>query len=248
MQQYIVKPNDTLYLIAKQFNVPLAQLIKANPQIKNPNMIDIGQTIVIPSMPEVPDELGVIESNAVGIIDDIYHQDWESAGRRVNDIRTAVNNVTPAMQAAEVPNNVIVGLNTAVRALEQNVAQRSAYPAISQANRITQILADVLEFFNVIIPPDVIRLAYFARQIIINVEQNDWAEAYQNYRRALSLWERMSPELQSDYAKDVSDFNQLFHSMNDAINRRDYQAAINTANRMLIMIDEIETDFQQQNT
>jgi LysM repeat protein len=247
MQQYIVKPNDTLYLIAKQFDVPLAQLIKANPQIKNPNMIDIGQTIIIPNMPEVPDELGVIESNAVSIIDDVYHKDWDSADRRINDIRTAMNSVTPALQAAEVPNNVIVGLNTVIRVLEQNAVQRSAYPAISQANRITQVLADVLDFFNVIIPPDVIRLAYFARQIIINMEQNNWAEAYQNYRRALSLWERMSPELQSDYAADVSDFNRILQDMNDAINRRDYQAAINAANRMLDKIDEIETDFQQQN-
>lgn len=248
MQQYIVKPNDTLYLIAKQFDVPLAQLIKANPQIKNPNMIDIGQTIIIPSMPEVPEELGVIESNAVSIIDDIYRQDWNSADRRVNDIRTAMNSVTPALQAAEVPSNVIAGLNTAIRTLEQNVAQRRAYPAISQANRITQLLADALDFFNVIIPPDVIRLAYFARQIIINVEQNDWAEAYQNYRRALSLWQRMIPELQSDYATDVNNFNQILLSMNDAINRRDYQAAVNTANQMLQMTDEIATDFQQQNT
>lgn len=248
MQQYIVKPNDTLYLIAKQFDVPLAQLIKANPQIKNPNMIEIGQTIIIPSMPEVPDELGVIESNAVGIIDDIYLEDWQGADRRVNDIRTAMNNVTPAMQAAEVPNNVITGLNAAIRALEQNVAQRRAYPAISQANRITQLLADVLDFFNVVIPPDVMRLSYFARQIIINVEQNDWAEAHQNYRRALSLWERMIPELQPNFATDVDDFNRILQAMDDAINRRDYQAALNTANRMLDMIDEIETDFQQQNT
>jgi hypothetical protein len=211
-------------------------------------MIDIGQTIIIPNMPDVPDELGVIESNAVSIIDDIYHEDWQSADRRVNEIRTAMNNVTPALQAAEVPNNVITGLNAAIRSLEQNVAQRKAYPSISQANRITQILADVLDFFNVIIPTDVMRLSYFARQIIINVEQNDWAEAYQNYRRALSLWERMIPELQADYALDVNNFNQIFLDMNDAINRKDYRAAVNTANKMLAMIDEIETDFQQQNT
>jgi hypothetical protein len=248
MQQYIARPNDTLYLIAKQFDVPLAQLIKANPQIKNPNMINIGQTIIIPSMPEVPEGLGVIESNAVSIIDDIYHEDWESSGNRVNGIRTAMNNVTPVLQAAEVPDNVITGLNATIRTLEQNIAQRRAYPAISQANRITQILGDVLDFFNVIIPPDVIRLVYFARQIIINVEQNDWAEAYQNYRRALSLWERLSPELQSNYTSDVNDFNQILLSMNDAINKRDYQAGIDTADRMLDMIDEIATDFQQQNT
>lgn len=248
MQEYIVKPNDTLFLIARQFNVPLAQLINANPQIRNPNVIEIGQTIIIPDVPEVPEELPVIESNAISIIDDIYQEDWQSAEQRVNEIRTAMNNVTPALQEAQVPNDVIFGLNTAIRTLEQNVIRRSAYPAISQANRITQLLADAMDLFNVVIPTDVMRLAYFARQIIVNVEQNDWAEAQQNYRRALTVWERMFPALQPDYALDVNNFNQLLLDMNEAINRRDYQAALNTAGLMLMMVDEIETDFMEQNT
>lgn len=248
MREYVVKPNDTLSSIAKQFGVPLAQLIKANPEIKNPNALTVGQTIIIPSMPEVPPELDVIESNAISIIDDVYRQDWASVNRRVNEIRTAMNNVIPVLQTAEVPNSVVLGLNTLIRILEQNAALRRGYPTISQANRITQVLADVLDSFNVIIPPDVMRLSYYARQIIINVEQNDWGEAYQNYRRAAALWERMTPELQSNYATDVNDFNRILQDLNDAINRRDYQAAINTASGMLAMIDEIEMDFLQQNT
>jgi LysM repeat protein len=52
--------------------VPLAQLIKANPQIENPNMIYIGQTINIPSLLPVPEQVGLIESDAVSIINDIF--------------------------------------------------------------------------------------------------------------------------------------------------------------------------------
>lgn len=248
MQEYIVKPNDTLFLIARQFNVPLAQLINANPQVRNPNMIQVGQTIIIPDVPAAPEELTVIESNAISIIDDIYQEDWQSAQQRVNEIRTAMNNVTPALQEAEVPNSVIFGLNTAIRTLEQNLIRRSVYPAISQANRITQLLADALDFFNVVIPTDVMRLAYFARQIIVNVEQNDWAEAHENYRRALATWDRLFPELEPDHNMDVNNFDQVLLDMNEAISRRDYQAALNTAGRMLMMVDEIETDFMQQNT
>jgi len=245
MQQYIVKPKDTLFLIAKEFDVPLAQLINANPQITNPNLIHEGQTIIIPDLPPIPDQIGIIETNALNIIDDIIMADWQSANSRVNQIRTVMNDLVPILQAAQVPNDVTFGLNAAIRILEQNILQRRAFSAISQANHITQLIADALDFFNVIIPTDVMRLAFFARQIIVNVEQNDWAEAYQNYRRALTVWQRIRPELESAYVSDVSDFDQVFNALNESIDRRDYQAAINNANRMLELTDVIAADFEQ---
>ena len=248
MQQYIVKPNDTLFLIAKEFNVPLAQLIEANPQIENPNLINVGQTIIIPTLPAVPDQIDDMLAKANNIIEDIIMMDWQTANSRVNEMRTLMNNLAPMLQEAKVPNNVIFGLNAAIRNTEQNIAQRRAFPAMSQANQITQFIADALDFFNVIIPPDVLRLAYFARQIIFNVEQNDWAEAFQNYRRALAVWQRIRPELVTDYAKDVSNFDQTFDDMNESIDRRDYRNAINRANRMMELIHVIEADFEQRYT
>ncbi|OEH84397.1 hypothetical protein BHU72_09260 [Desulfuribacillus stibiiarsenatis] len=46
---YVVKPGDTMYKIAKRFNVPLEVLIAANPQISNPDLIYPGQIIMIPA-------------------------------------------------------------------------------------------------------------------------------------------------------------------------------------------------------
>lgn len=245
MQQYTVKPNDTLYSIAQEFNVPLAQLIKANPQITNPNLIHEGQTIIIPNLPPIPDQIDIIESNAVKIIDDIIMSEWQSANSRVNEIRSAMNELIPLLQEVQVTNNVISGLNAAIRNLEQNIQQRRTFPAISQANRVTQIIADVLDFYNVISPPDVNRLAYFARQVIVNVEENDWAEAYQNYRRALTVWQRLSAQLEENYAEDVKAFVQILNDLRAAIDRRDYQAAINGANRILEYINVLNADFEQ---
>ncbi|UMZ72572.1 SafA/ExsA family spore coat assembly protein [Natranaerofaba carboxydovora] len=54
---YTVKPGDTLFLIAKKFSVSLNDLIKANPQIKNPDMIFPGQEICIPKEEPEPDEV-----------------------------------------------------------------------------------------------------------------------------------------------------------------------------------------------
>ena len=39
---------DTLWGIAKEYGVELAALIRANPQIKNPNLIHPGEVVRIP--------------------------------------------------------------------------------------------------------------------------------------------------------------------------------------------------------
>lgn len=47
---YTVKPNDTLWKIANMYQVGISELINANPQIPNPNLIYIGQQITIPTV------------------------------------------------------------------------------------------------------------------------------------------------------------------------------------------------------
>ena len=47
-ETYTVRKGDTLWGIAKRYDVTLAALIAANPQIKNPNLIYPGDTVLIP--------------------------------------------------------------------------------------------------------------------------------------------------------------------------------------------------------
>ena len=45
---YSVQPNDTLSKIAREHHISLEELLKANPEITNPDYIEIGQSIQIP--------------------------------------------------------------------------------------------------------------------------------------------------------------------------------------------------------
>ena len=49
---YIVKAGDTLFKIAKTFGISLEKLISANPQIPDPDKIDVGQKIFVPKEKE----------------------------------------------------------------------------------------------------------------------------------------------------------------------------------------------------
>lgn len=51
--EYVVKKGDTLSAIAKRYGTTVDALLKANPNIKNPNLIKVGQVIIIPGKPEV---------------------------------------------------------------------------------------------------------------------------------------------------------------------------------------------------
>ena len=47
-QVYVIKTGDTLSKVAKRFSVTLEELLAANPDIKNPDKIALGQQINIP--------------------------------------------------------------------------------------------------------------------------------------------------------------------------------------------------------
>lgn len=62
-QLYTIKASDTLYNIGQRFRVTVQQITAANPQIKNPNVIYVGQVICIPNgkpKPEPDDRLRVL--------------------------------------------------------------------------------------------------------------------------------------------------------------------------------------------
>jgi hypothetical protein len=47
-QVYVIKQKDTLSKVATRFGITLDELLAANPDIKNPDKISIGQQIIIP--------------------------------------------------------------------------------------------------------------------------------------------------------------------------------------------------------
>ncbi len=47
-----IKRGETLYSISRDYRVSIAQLLAANPLITNLNMINVGQTITIPGLPD----------------------------------------------------------------------------------------------------------------------------------------------------------------------------------------------------
>jgi LysM repeat protein len=46
--RYIIRPGESLYIVATRFNITVQEILQANPQITNPNLVYAGQEILIP--------------------------------------------------------------------------------------------------------------------------------------------------------------------------------------------------------
>ena len=61
-----IKRGETLYSISRDYRVSIAQILAANPMITNLNIIHVGQTILIPGLPNpetIPYQIIISKSN-----------------------------------------------------------------------------------------------------------------------------------------------------------------------------------------
>ena len=61
-----IKRGETLYSISRDYRVSIPQLLTANPLITNLNMLNVGQTIIIPGLPQpetIPYQIIISKNN-----------------------------------------------------------------------------------------------------------------------------------------------------------------------------------------
>ena len=73
LHQHKVVQGDTLWKLSKAWGVPLADLIKANPQLKNPNVLMTGETVYIPKPGWKPADGGAQGGHAHGYPQELHH-------------------------------------------------------------------------------------------------------------------------------------------------------------------------------
>ncbi|SFJ67890.1 LysM domain-containing protein [Caulobacter sp. UNC279MFTsu5.1] len=107
--EHLVKPGETLSGIAAEHGVSLDALIRANPQIVNPNLIRPGQAVTLPTAGGEPRTYRVVEGDNLSKIGETFGVSWRTLAQ-VNHL--ANPNLIHVGQALLIPGGGTASVRT----------------------------------------------------------------------------------------------------------------------------------------
>lgn len=247
---YEVQPDDTLNKISQQFNFPMNLLIYTNPQIMHNKNITVGQKVFIASVQPPISTTKLAEeiySNAKDILDDISSKNWDNAEIKFSIIKNNFNKLKPILQADSVSQSLVNVISSAIINLEGELTAKNVHDSKVYAFIITEYMPDILDYFNTVIPADLNNLDYLGREIILNVEKNDWNSASINLEAINTIWGGFKLKLGSKYKKEITDLSQILDSLKNSMQNKDSTKTIQVANDMLNEIDTFKKYYKNQN-
>nr|WP_312579909.1 LysM peptidoglycan-binding domain-containing protein [Sedimentibacter sp.] len=240
---YIVANGDTLNKISQRFNVPLDLIISSNPRIMHDKYIVIGQQISIPDLEEPPTQLREIGIAAENIMAAIDMQDWDTVNLELETMRNYFDELEPILVDNSISPSLIYKLETTITDLGEAIASENAYESKSFANDITLLISYILDYYSTEIPTDIDKLDFLGREIILNVEEEDWDSALDNIDFVNVIWRNLEPQLSNFSAQDITEFSQIVDSLGQSINNRDPDQTIVHANEIINKIFQFEQNF-----
>jgi uncharacterized YkwD family protein/spore coat assembly protein SafA len=134
-QYYTVQPGDSLWKIAVRYQVGISELIAANPQFKNPNLIYPGQKVTIPNF----DAIKSVENQVIQLTNQERAKnglpsmtaDWELsrvARYKANDMRDK-NYFSHTSPTYGSPFDMMKNFGISYRSAAENIAAGQTTPA-----------------------------------------------------------------------------------------------------------------------
>ena len=193
-----------------------------------------------------PKQLETIESDSEDIIDDLVKNDWIAAKAKVDEMKTALDELKPQLQSANVSGELINGVQASLAELEKQVATKQTYQSKVQANAITKFIPDIADAYEAPLPTDLGRLDYYGREIVLNVENKNWTAASDNIKKCKTIWLNLQQKLNDKYKNDIDLFNKSLDNLNNQVIKQDAALTTKEANNLLEEIDTLEKDFSTQ--
>lgn len=193
-----------------------------------------------------PRQLETIESDSEDIIDDLANNDWAAAKAKVTEMKTALDELKPQLQSANVSESLINGVQASLGELEKQITNKQIYQSKVQANAITKFIPDIADAYEAPLPTDLGRLDYYGREIILNVENKDWTASGENINKCKAVWQNLKQQLNNNYQRDINQFDKSISNLINYISKQDSTSTTKEANRLLEEIDTLEMDFSNQ--
>ena len=191
----------------------------------------------------LPGELDKLESAAEDIMDDADSGDWTKAQQKVDTIQHNLTALESSFQTVGVPSQLIDGIKTPLADLKKQVQAKNALQTKVEANRITKVIPDIYDYYQVTMPTDLGRLDYLGREVALCAEQGDWAAAGDSMNQIMDVWGRLKQSLNSAAQKSAADFQSSVDALSGDVSKQDASAVAKDSTALLDKVDVLEKAY-----
>lgn len=191
-------------------------------------------------------QLDEIQTLSANIVFDVIKLDWNNAQERLKDIKQDMDAIRPSLTSASVPAELIDGINNTVNDLEKDIASKKVFETKSDANKITKFIPDIQDSCKIQTPTDMGRIAYFAREIHINVNHGDWTSAKSNFNSAKEVWARLKPNLSGKYKLNTEKLDSVILKTGKAVETKNSSSTVTDTNILLDNLNILKWDIYKQ--
>ncbi|NMB43060.1 MAG: DUF4363 family protein [Clostridiales bacterium] len=216
---------------------------KVEDQVEEKNKEYVGP--IKNSFETVPESLEDVKDKAEDIIDDVSEQDWASANEELTKLERNWENYKVISKEVNLSKDQIDEFNTDLNNLKKFIQEKKQYESSLTANKLTLYATNLYELYNPEVPVAVYRLEYYARQVMLTSENNDWEQANVDTQSAMNNWNKLKPQVDKinpDHSRIISD---TITRLSDAIKKQDSAISREYSVKLLDEVDDLDDDFKR---
>ena len=189
----------------------------------------------------VPADLLTIEAAAEDIIDFAPSGNWDKISKDVTDIEAAWTSYEPRSKQDGAAQEIQNLMSSALAELEAASQSRDASAVMQGSNNVSAAVVELFALYNPVTPVDIGRLDVLERQVILDVQAQDYAAAMKTMEKTRSVWESVRASVLEHSGKDVAaQFEASLEAQVAALDAKDIDALTREAKDALELVDALE--------
>lgn len=226
------------HIISAFFTLAILLSACGNPQAQTISM----QNVSTAPNGVVPDTLATIEAQAEDIIDFVPGGEWSRVNSDILAIEKAWEIYTPQATNDGASQALKDGFAEALSKLKSTAASQDKIGTLQASNDLSAVVVELFDLYHPLIPADIGRLDVLERQIILDVENQNFTAGTKTFAKTITVWEQVKPSILAHSGQSVVEqFDNSLAVQSTALKAQDDSTLIDEARNGLEIVDAMES-------
>ena len=226
------------HIISAFFTLAILLSACGNPQAQTISM----QNVSTAPNGVVPDTLATIEAKAEDIIDLVPGGEWSRVNSDILAIEKAWEIYTPQATNDGASQALQDGFTEALSKLKSTAASQDKIGTLQASNDLSAVVVELFDLYHPLIPADIGRLDVLERQIILDVENQNFTAGTKTFAKTITVWEQVKPSILAHSGQSVVEqFDNSLAVQSTALKAQDGSTLIDEARNGLEIVDAMES-------